>query len=60
MLHNAPSPLETRIVSKRFGLPNSETLDTDLAADGFTAFHSSLAMTRDRFDQLIDGLKKAL
>lgn len=44
MLYNEPSPLETRIVSKRFGLPNSETLDTYLATDGFKAFHKALAM----------------
>ena len=37
-LYNEPSPLETRVVSKRFGLENSESLDTYLANDGFKAF----------------------
>jgi len=29
-LYNEPSPLETRVVSKNFGLENSESLDTYL------------------------------
>ena len=36
-LYNEPSPLETRVVSKNFGLENSESLDTYLANDGFVA-----------------------
>ena len=37
-LYNEPSPLETRVLSKRFGLENSASLDTYLANDGFKAF----------------------
>ncbi|MSV34211.1 MAG: NADH oxidoreductase (quinone) subunit F [Bryobacterales bacterium] len=37
-LYNPPSPLETRILSKRFGLEGSETLDVYLANDGYKAF----------------------
>ena len=44
MPYNEPSPLETRIVSKRFGLPNSASLDTYLATDGFQAFRKALEM----------------
>jgi len=44
MLYNEPSPLETRIVSKRFGLPNSESLDTYLATDGYKAFRKAREM----------------
>ena len=40
-LYNEPSPLETRVVSKRFGLANSTSLDTYLATDGFKAFLQS-------------------
>src|SRR5579871_1960217 len=45
MLYNEPSPLETRVVSKRFGLPNSASLDTYLATDGFKAFRKAREMT---------------
>ena len=38
MLYNEPSPLEVKILTKRFGLANSASLDTYLANDGFKAF----------------------
>ena len=44
-LYNEPSPLETRILSKRFGLENSESLATYLANDGFKAFRKAREMT---------------
>jgi NADH-quinone oxidoreductase subunit F len=46
-LYNEPSPLETRVVSKNFGLENSESLDTYLANDGFVAFKKAKEMTRE-------------
>src|SRR5579863_5246179 len=45
MLYNQPSPLETRVVSKHFGLPDSHRLDTYLANDGFKAFLKARQMT---------------
>jgi NADH-quinone oxidoreductase subunit F len=45
MLYNQPSPLETRVVSKNFGLPDSHRLDTYLANDGFKAFLKARQMT---------------
>jgi len=48
MLYNEPSPLETRVLSKRFGLPNSASLDTYLATGGFTAFRKALEMTPEQ------------
>ncbi len=53
-LFNEPSPLETRVVSKRFGLENSESLDTYLATDGFKAFKKAKEMSRE---QIIDEVK---
>src|SRR6202167_5551080 len=53
-LYNEPSPLETRVVSKRFGLANSESLDTYLATDGYKAFLKAIEMTRE---QIIDEVK---
>ncbi len=53
-LFNEPSPLETRIVSRRFGLENSESLDTYLANDGYVAFKKAKEMSRD---QILDEVK---
>jgi NADH-quinone oxidoreductase subunit F len=53
-LYNEPSPLETRVVSKRFGLPNSASLDTYLATDGFKAFLKAREM---KPEQIIDEVK---
>ncbi len=44
-LYNEPSPLETRVLTKRFGLENSASMDTFLATDGFVAFKKALGMT---------------
>ncbi|MEO7652842.1 MAG: NADH-quinone oxidoreductase subunit NuoF [Bryobacteraceae bacterium] len=45
MLFNEPSPLEVKVLTKRFGVPNSESLDTYLATDGYKAFAKALQMT---------------
>src|SRR6204780_4270052 len=47
MLYNEPSPLEVKILTKRFGLANSESLDTYLATDGYKAFMKAVEMTQD-------------
>src|SRR6266852_1268434 len=54
MLYNQPSPLETRVVSKRFGMPNSAALDTYLATGGFRAFLKAREM---KPEQIIDEVK---
>lgn len=54
MLYNEPSPLEVKVLSRRFGLPNSASIDTYLATDGYKAFEKALQMTPD---QIIDELK---
>jgi NADH-quinone oxidoreductase subunit F len=46
-LFNEPSPLETRVVSKNFGIEGSETLEVYLANGGFAAFKKAKAMTRE-------------
>jgi NADH-quinone oxidoreductase subunit F len=43
-LYNPPSPLETRIISQRFELENSERLDAYLATGGFEGFRKARAM----------------
>src|SRR4029079_17251592 len=44
-LYNQPSPLETRVVSKNFAIEGSETLDVNLANDGYKAFRKAREMT---------------
>lgn len=46
-LYNPPSPLETKVVSRRFGTENSWRLDTYLATDGFVAFKKAMEMSSD-------------
>src|ERR1700693_459980 len=54
MLYNEPSPLEVKILTKRFGLQNSESLDTYLATDGYKAFLKAIEMTPE---QIIEEVK---
>jgi len=54
MLYNDPSPLEVKVVTKRFGLPNSASLDAYLATDGFKAFFKAIEMTPE---QIIEEVK---
>ncbi len=45
MLYNEPHPLETRVLTRRFLLQNSASIDTYLANDGYKAFMKAVAMT---------------
>jgi NADH-quinone oxidoreductase subunit F len=54
MLYNEPSPLETRILSRRFGLANSAALDTYLATDGYKAFQKAVGM---KPEEIIEEVK---
>src|SRR5271170_2491924 len=54
MLYNEPSPLEVKILTKRFGLPNSESLDAYLATDGYKAFRKAREMTPEA---IVDEVK---
>ncbi|MGH9627286.1 MAG: NADH-quinone oxidoreductase subunit F, partial [Bryobacteraceae bacterium] len=54
MPYNEPSPLEVKVLSRRFGLENSASLDTYLATDGFAAFKKAAGMTPEA---IIDELK---
>ena len=44
-LYNEPSPLETRVLTRRFGMENSASIDTYLANDGYRAFKKASGMT---------------
>src|SRR5467141_850910 len=54
MLYNEPSPLEVRVLSRRFGLPNSASIDTYLATDGYKALRKALEM---KPEEIVDEVK---
>ena len=54
MLYNEPSPLEIKVLTRRFGLPNSASIDTYLANDGYKAFMKAVEMTPE---EIIDEVK---
>ena len=54
MLYNEPSPLETRILTRRFGLPNSASIDTYLETDGYKALDKACKM---KPEEIIEELK---
>jgi NADH-quinone oxidoreductase subunit F len=47
MLYNQPNPLEVRILTRRFGLPNSASIETYLANDGYKGFEKALGMSQE-------------
>src|SRR5580693_7019463 len=47
MLYNESNPLEVRILSKRFGMPDSHSIETYLRTDGYKALEKALGMTQD-------------
>jgi NADH-quinone oxidoreductase subunit F len=51
---NEPSPLETRIISQRFDLPNSASIDTYLASEGYLAIKKVVGLTAEA---IIDEMK---
>src|SRR5713101_2693320 len=54
MLYNEPSPLEVKVLSRRFSLPNSASIDTYLATDGYRAFKKALEM---KPEEIIEEVK---
>src|ERR1700682_2694107 len=54
MLYNEPSPLETRVLSRRFGMPDSASIDSYLATDGYKAFQKALGM---KPEEIIEEVK---
>src|SRR5437588_11961905 len=54
MLYNEPSPLETRVLTRNVGKPNSESIESYLANDGYQAFLKASKMTPE---QIIDEMK---
>jgi NADH-quinone oxidoreductase subunit F len=53
-MYNEPSPLEVKVISQRFTLENSASIDTYLAHDGYIAIKKVLQMTPEA---IIDEMK---
>jgi NADH-quinone oxidoreductase subunit F len=53
-MYHEPHPAEVRVLTRRFGLPNSQSLDTYLAHEGYQGFQKSLDMTPE---QIIEEVK---
>ncbi len=54
MLYNEPSPLETRVLTRRFGIPNAASIDVYLATEGYQAF---LKAARMKPEEIIEEVK---
>jgi NADH-quinone oxidoreductase subunit F len=54
MRYNEPSPLEVRVISQRFDLPNSASIDTYLGSEGYVALKKCVEMTPEG---IIDVMK---
>src|SRR3954469_26024296 len=55
MRYNEPSPLEVRVISQRFDLPNSASIDTYLANDGYVAIKKAIGMTPEAIIEELKG-----
>jgi len=53
-LYNEPSPLEVKIVTRRFGIPNAHTLDVYLQNGGFEALRKAAGMSPE---QIVEEVK---
>src|ERR1035438_2422343 len=54
MLYNDPSPLETKVLTRRFGMANSASIETYLATEGYQAFRKAAGM---KPEEIIDEMK---
>ena len=55
MRYNEPSPLETQLISYRFDLPNSASIDAYLANSGYVGIRKAIGMTPEA---IIDELRR--
>ncbi len=53
-MYNEPHPAEVRVLTRRFHLPHSQSIDTYLANEGYQGLQKALAMTPD---QVIEEVK---
>jgi NADH-quinone oxidoreductase subunit F len=53
MPYNEPNPAEVRVLSKRFGIPNSQSIDVYLANEGYEAYERAAKMTPDEIVNVV-------
>ena len=58
MLYNQTNPLEVRILSRRFGMQNSHTIETYLATDGYKALEKALGMTQEEIINEVKAFRR--
>ncbi len=46
-MYNSPSPLEVQVLTRRFRLPNSHSIETYLQNDGYKAVEKALGMSQE-------------
>jgi NADH-quinone oxidoreductase subunit F len=56
-MYNDPHPAEVRVLTRRFGLPNSRSIDTYLASDGYKAIDQALRQMTP--EQVIEEVKSS-
>src|SRR5690242_18810680 len=54
MLYNEPSPLEVKVLTRRFGMPDSASIDTYLATDGYKGLEKARSM---KPEEIIEEVK---
>src|ERR1700756_4477473 len=54
MLYNEPSPLETKVLSRPFGMPNSASIETYLPTEGYQALRKAAGM---KPEEIIEEMK---
>src|SRR5689334_22452461 len=54
MIYNEPSPLETKVLTRRFGIPNSASMDTYLATEGYKGYERARSM---KPEEIIEEVK---
>jgi len=54
MLYNQPHPSEVKVLTRRFALPDSQSLDTYLASEGYQGFQKALAL---KPEEIIEEVK---
>ena len=54
MLYNQPNPLEIRLLTRRFGLADSASIETYLATDGYKALERAMGMSQE---EIINDVK---
>jgi NADH-quinone oxidoreductase subunit F len=56
MIYNEPSPLEVKVLTRRFGMPDSASIATYLATDGYKGYEKARSM---KPEEIIEEVKSS-